>query len=271
MARKVQELDHLPDGLVDEVEAAVRQAGAVPLGKLTRVRLTRRAGGLLHEALARRGLERTGRVMRIPVREQVTAALAGGPVATAALRKRVRGLAGAGELTLVVADLARSRRAAVVMRSGVEHVAQPSPDVLAAEELAAVRDLASALGKAAASTRARAGRPGRSLWRADVIALLDRAGAGLGGGADPVAMVVDAVRRHSSPTTGLAPVPTIARALGRDVKGALLAAAAAGLVELRPESGVGLLAPDDAELCPRGPDGWPLSWARELQRGGAGA
>jgi hypothetical protein len=271
MARKVQELDHLPDGLAEEVEAAVRQAGAVPLGKLSRTRLSRRAQGELFEALARRGLERTGRVMRVPVREQVSAAIAGGPIATATLRKRVRGLAGAGELKLVLADLARARRAAVVVRGGTLHVAAPSDAVLSATELAAVRDLARDLGKVATAVRGRAGQPARSLWREDLVALLERARAALGG-TDPVALVVDAVRSHASPTTGLAPVPAIARALGSrlpDVREALLAAAAAGRVELRPESGVGLLAPADAELCPRGPDGWPLSWARELQRGGA--
>ena len=267
MARKVQEVDELPDGLVEEVEGAVRESGAVPLRKLTRVKLSRRVEGLLHEQLARRGLERTGRAVRVPVREQVLAAAATGPVATAAVRKRVRGLAGAGELALAVGDLARSGRAAVVMRDGVEHLAAPSPQVLAPAELAVVRDLARALGKLVTSLRPRAGRPPRSLWRPDVDQLLEQARAELGGGAasDPVALVVDAVRRYASPTTGLAPVPAIARALGSrlpDVREALLAASAAGLVELRPESGVGLLAPADAELCPRDPDGWPLSWAR---------
>jgi hypothetical protein len=271
MARKVQGLDHLPDGLAEEVEAAVRRAGAVALGKLTRSKLSRRAQGELFEALARRGLERTGRTVRVPLREQVVAALGGEPIATAALRKRIRGAAGAGELKLVLADLARARRAAIVMRGGVEHVAAPSGQVLAAAELAAVRELARDLGKGVTSLRSRAGQPARSLWRADVAGLIERARAALGGG-DAVTLVLDAVRSHASPTTGLAPVPAIARALGAqvpDVRAARLAAAAAGLVELRPESGVGLLAPADAELCPRGPDGWPLSWARELQRGGA--
>ena len=273
MARKVQGLDHLPDGLTEEVEAAVRQAGAVPLGKLTRAKLTRRAQGQLFEALARRGLERTGRAVRVPLREQVAASLAGGPIGTAALRKRVRGAASAGELKVVLADLARARRAAIVVRRGVEHVAPPSHEVLAAPELAAVRDLARDLGKAVAAVRGRAGQPARSLWRADLVALLERARVALGGGGDDaVSLVLDAVRSHASPSTGLAPVPAIARALGPrlpDVREALLAAAAAGVVELRPESGVGLLAPADAELCPRGPDGWPLSWARELPRRGA--
>lgn len=273
MARKVQEVDELPGGLVEEVEGEVRRSGAVALRKLTKMKLSRRAEGLLHEGLARRGLERTGKAVRVPIREQVVAASAPGPVAASAMRKEVRGLASAGELKLVLADLVRSGRAAIVMRDGVEHLAAPSPEVLASEQLAAVQDLGRALGKAVSSVRARAGRPARSLWRADIVALLDRARAALAGEADPVALVVQAVRRHASPTTGLAPVPAIARALGGalpDVREALLAAAAAGLVELRPESGVGLLAPADAELCPRGADGWPLSWARELQRGSGG-
>jgi len=259
MARKVQELDELPGGLVEEVVEMVRQSGAIPLSRLTRAKLTRRASGLLHEQLARRGLERTGRAVRVPVREQVLAAIAGGPLPTAAVRKRVRGLAGAGELGVAIADLVRGGRAAVIMRGGVEHIAPPSAEVLGPGELAAVVELARTLGKAAGSVRRRAGRPARSLWRADLVALIEQARAALG---DRLAQIVDAVRRHASPVTGLAPVPVIARALGRDIREPLLAAAAAGLVELRPESGVDLLAPADAELCPRGPDGWPLSWAR---------
>jgi hypothetical protein len=43
-------------------------------------------------------------------------------------------------------------------------------------------------------------------------------------------------------------------------------AAIAGRIELRPESGVGLLANDDAARCPRGPTGVPLSYARILGR-----
>ena len=274
MARKVQEVDELPDGLVEEVEAEVRRSGAIPLRALARVALSRRAAGLLHEGLARRGLERTGKVVRVPLREQVLAAAAHGPIATSALRTEVRGLASAGELALALADLVRSGRAALVVRDGIEHVVAPSPDVLDAGEVAALRDLSRALARAAGSLRVRQGRPPRSLWRADLLALLDRAREALAGGpaADPVALVVDAVRRHASPTTGLAPVPAVARALRQrlpDVRQALLAAAAAGLVELRPESGVDLLAPADAELCPRGPDGWPLSWARELAGEGA--
>jgi hypothetical protein len=166
MPRKVQGLDHLPDGLVEQVEAAVRAAGAVPLGKLTRQKLGRRAQGQLFEALARRGLERTGRAVRVPLREQVVAALADGPIATSALRKRVRGASSAGELKLVVGDLARARRAAIVVRGGVEEVVAPSDQVLSAAELAAVGQLARDLGKAAAAVRGRAGRPARSLWRA---------------------------------------------------------------------------------------------------------
>ena len=259
MARKRHELDELPGGLVEEVEGAVRRSGSVPLAKLTRVKLTRRAAGILHDQLARRGLERTGRAVRVPVREQVLAAVAGGPLPRAAVKKEVRGLAGAGELAVAISDLVRGGRVALVMRGGVEQVALPSREVLAPRELVAVGELARALGKAAGSVRARAGRPPRSLWRADLIALLDEARAALG---DGIALIVEAVRRHASPVTGLAPVPAVARALGRDIREPLLAAAAAGLVELRPESGVDLLAPADAELCPRGPDGWPLSWAR---------
>src|SRR5687768_8952559 len=119
MARRAADVDEIPDGLVTDVEAAVRASGALPLARLTKVRLTRRAQALLHEALARRGLERTGRAARVPLREQVANAIAGGPVAMAALRKAMRGMSGAAELKVVIADLVRTGRAQIVMRGGV--------------------------------------------------------------------------------------------------------------------------------------------------------
>jgi hypothetical protein len=296
-------LDELPAGLVAEVEAAVRAERALALRKLTRVRLSRRAEGLLYEGLARRGLERTGKTVRVPLREQVTAVLArGDAVPVTGLRKLLRGVASAAELKLVVSDLVRTRRAVLVVRGGKEHVAAPSAALVSGAELGAVQALAKVLGKLATATRARAGRPARALWRAELVGLLDDAREALGGAtadafedaaavrgaaadaledasavrldaaADPVEMVVAAVRAHAGGASGLASVPQVAQALGDRMAGeafrqALLGAAAAGLLELRPESGVGLLPLADAALCPRGPDGSPLSYARLLGGG----
>jgi hypothetical protein len=58
-------------------------------------------------------------------------------------------------------------------------------------------------------------------------------------------------------------VPELLRALGvggREGKPALLLGATLGLFGLEPESGMGRLSPEDAELCPVGPNGTRLSW-----------
>jgi hypothetical protein len=276
MPRARQEIDKVPDGLAEETERAVRQSGALPLRRIKPAQgaLTRRAQGLLFEALARRGLERTARSLRVPLRDQVSALLDGGaPIATTALRKRLGGVESAAELKLVVHDLVRSGRAALVMRAGKEHIAPRDGALLSREQVARIADVAKALARLAASTRARAGQAPRTLLRADVLALLDPARCGLDAGepgaadGDPVALVVAAVRARTDPTTGLAFVPEVARALdgrlaGDALRAALVGAARSGLVELRPESGVELLSPADAAICPRGPDGSPLSWLR---------
>jgi DNA repair protein RadC len=73
-------------------------------------------------------------------------------------------------------------------------------------------------------------------------------------------------------------IPTVVR-YGKEDHGwskerthaALLAAAERSLVELRPESGLGRLTPEEKALCIPGPHGTVLSWARLLEGGSEGA
>lgn len=60
----------------------------------------------------------------------------------------------------------------------------------------------------------------------------------------------------------LAWVPDVARRLGASSSRLLLEADRAGVLELRPESGLGRLSAEDAKRCPRMADGTPLSWVR---------
>jgi hypothetical protein len=58
-------------------------------------------------------------------------------------------------------------------------------------------------------------------------------------------------------------IPDLLRALGTPAdagKRALIDGAARGLFALEPESGMGRLSGEDAELCPAGPMGTRLSW-----------
>jgi hypothetical protein len=289
MGRVRKEVAEVPEGFAEEVERAVRETGALALTKVKPAvaRLSRRAEAALFETLARRGLERTARAVRVPLRDQLAALLErGDSIATAALRKHVKGVASAAELKLALADLVKRRRAALVMRAGKEHVVAPSPALLTAEELSEVAELARALAKllTSARVRARQGGGGRTLLRADLVELLDAARRAVSSssatapsapGADPLELVVAAVRGRTNRTTGLAYVPDVVRSLGGRLDGealraALVGAATSGLVELRPESGVALLSAADADACPRGPDGSPLSWARLVGRAAAG-
>lgn len=52
----------------------------------------------------------------------------------------------------------------------------------------------------------------------------------------------------------------------QEARSALLELDSGGFIELRPESGIGLLSEDDAALCPRGARGVVLSFARLIDR-----
>jgi hypothetical protein len=76
--------------------------------------------------------------------------------------------------------------------------------------------------------------------------------------------VIDAVRDSGS---GMSFVPAIVRELGgampvADALELLMGAARRELIELRPEGGLGRLSDEELALCPRGPAGTRLSWAR---------
>jgi hypothetical protein len=65
--RKQAPLDRIEPALIDAVEQAVRSAGAVPLTKLTREKLTPGARDELLRSVEARGIERAAKGMRVPV------------------------------------------------------------------------------------------------------------------------------------------------------------------------------------------------------------
>lgn len=81
-------------------------------------------------------------------------------------------------------------------------------------------------------------------------------------------IIAEALRRLA--VLDLVRVPDLVRALDgkvalADVHRALLAADDAGAVELRPEAGNEFLSEEDARLCPPGPRGTVLSYARVVR------
>jgi len=282
VARKQEPVDELPETLPDQVERQVRRRGAVASRQLTKVKLTRDAQQRLYEALAQRGLEWTGKHVRVPLAEQVSALLDDkGHLPFQTLKRRVKGATNVTELRKTVGALHDRDEARFVMEGRKEIVARPSGAILSADALSRLNEASEQLAKLLRTARPRKGRPSPTLWRKDVTAALARLmvdgsrepaaprTAGGDGNTSEREAVLGAIDRLEGKDGPLVFVPDVAREVsGRvaaaAVRQALLDAAFAGELELRPESGVGTLSAADAALCPRGPGGTVLSYARRL-------
>lgn len=73
-------------------------------------------------------------------------------------------------------------------------------------------------------------------------------------------LVLECLQQVANPTTGLAFVPSVVRAMGKGVHDALHDGARVGRWELLP--GIGRIGKNDARLCRSGPDGTLLAWVR---------
>jgi hypothetical protein len=267
-SRKPTLIDTMTPEHVDGVERAVRDAKAVPFGKLTRLKLTAGARAELERQLAARGLERGAKAMRIPIEAQIKDLLRGAArVPRKDVGKRVKG-ASKAEVDKAVARLVDAGQARVVVRTAVEVVVGPGERVLAGPELTRldrmVKQLARTLKKVVAK-----GLP-RSLLREDVDALFDAVELSTRQQPGDRARLVDAALRSlEDATLLLVPVPDLVRSLeGRlslaEIHGALDDAARANLIELRPGTDGDLVRRDDARLCPPGPRETLLTHARRL-------
>src|SRR5262249_41099004 len=121
---------------------------------------------------------------------------------------------------------------------------------------------------------ARKGSRSRStVLRQDIDALLSRspvsAAAPLGD--QLLDTLANEIHRRFQSTRLPVRIPDLLRAVGaptEEAKRVLLDGAARGLFELEPESGMGRLSREDAELCPPGPMGTRLSWVVIRQQKG---
>jgi hypothetical protein len=268
-ARTAKPLAELPPDLPAEVERAVRAAGALPSGKLTRVKLADAARRELERRLVAAGLERTAKVVRVPIGEQILALVQGGGRASLKdVAKRVKGGA-KKEIDAALGALAREGRAKVVVRTQVEVLVGGGDHALSAAEVGEIVKAHEALAKVLKKVTAK-GRA-RSILREDLAALLgpiERAAhppAAEARAEGPAAIVAAALGRVA--VLGLARVPDLVEALDgqvtvADIHRALLAAHDAGEIELRPEAGGEFLSDEEARVCPPGPRGTVLSYAR---------
>jgi hypothetical protein len=225
--------------------------------------------------LRARGYEITPKVVRMPLSEQLESALTDGSyIALKAVGAHVRG-ATATEARKAALLLLERGRARLALRSQSETLVPATADVVAGRELAAVAtrvaDLAKQLQKAV-----RKGK-GAGVLRADLRDVLDAGPAlraqGTPRTAEPTAAlprVLRAVDKARDAALGLSFVPKIVALLAPDLepnaaKKALLEAASRGLVELRPEGGLGRLTDAERQACPEGPQGTRLPWARRIE------
>jgi len=268
--------DQFDEALVVEAERKIRENGAMAPSKLLPKGLSRAGQALFLESLGRCGLERTGKHMRVPVDEQVQARLASeGPIPLASLAKRLAGVT-AVEAKRAATRLVSAGSAVWVMRDGKDVVAPPTVDALSPTELEALKQAVKRVEAMLKWVRPKKGVPTRTLLRNDLgsaACLLSTGPASAEARpADAERMVLDTILRFADGRTGLARVPEVVRAVGGQVAReealrAMLTLDRAGRIELRPESGIGLLSDADAALCPRGPREVPLSFVRVVERG----
>lgn len=228
--------------------------------------VSREEASALFEALAQAGFERTAQHLRVPLPRQLAALLERErAVPTKQLRGRLAGVENAEELAHVVEQARQSGTAAAVFSEGAEHLTAATDDVLTDAELESLVAFCERLRALLGRTRTRAGSR-RSLWRDEVARLFAELGLPARSFVPPAGSVLERIDALHAAGQRLVFVPDLVRATGlapAAVHAALLEAAAAGEVELRPESGVNNLGAEDAALCPK-EGGVVLSYVRRI-------
>jgi hypothetical protein len=228
----------------------------------------------LVDSLRKRGYEVSAKYVRVPIAEQLLETLRDGRfIALKTIGAHVRG-ATATEARKAAMHLVENGGALLALRTSSETLVPSTADVVRGKDLEAAAGRASSLAKylqkavrkkCTSVLRSDAGellervldeRPLGSLKKADRASALPR--------------VMTAVDMARDPTLGLSFVPRIVALLAPDLdrdaaKLALLEAASRGLLELRPEGGLGRLSEAELFSCPEGPQGTRLSWARRTE------
>jgi hypothetical protein len=257
------------DALLERIDALVRAQGAVPRADL---RSIKRSLPALATRLAERGYE-VGATVRVPLEAQILELARLGFIPRKGLEKRLAG-ATAREATEAAQRLVAGRRLVEVLRESGPGFAAPGGDAI---EPADLEELLRCLVKVEKLVRrartAKGVRP--ALLREDVRSLLARwtdarEATAKDAGAAPGPLfetLAHEIRKRFRENPLPIRVPDLLRAVGvpagvplEEGQRALVDGAARGLYELEPESGMGRLSREDAELCPAGPMGTRLSW-----------
>ncbi|HWA70764.1 MAG TPA: hypothetical protein VG937_00445 [Polyangiaceae bacterium] len=229
------------------------------------------------EELVKQGFEVSGSWVRKPLVQQLRQALADGAfISIKAVPQHVAGATGA-EAKRAALALVASGGAKLALRGSEEVLVPASAQVLSRDDLRRFDAVAKSVAKAARS------RSGASLLLGDLLEMLEEAvpgvaaGRGARRGEEPLRKKVEGeasfgevlavVEQTLDPRTGLSFVPEVVARLrsrlGAETASAVLVAAAtAGFLELRPEGGLNRLSEQELSMCPEGPHGTRLSWAR---------
>jgi hypothetical protein len=263
--------------VLDRVRAELAREGVVKLSSIKPAALR----PVLTAKLQAEGVEVTKSVLRRPLLTQLRDALGHGAlVPVKSLASHVRG-AGGPELKSLVDAAVRDGVAWRVQRGAVEVLARADVRVLSADEVRALRERLMALSKSLEKVTKNVGlmflASDASEALAEAMTLLEarrekKESPRLAPHEDAMGALLEAVDSVRDVRTGLSFVPAV---VGRLVPGLstsavwklLLSAGERELLELRPEGGIGRLSPAELSVCPPGPHGTHLSWARRLPAG----
>lgn len=254
------------DVLLPSVQQTLERERSLNAAGLAKAGVPKAQQAELLARLEAAGFERTKSGVRVALGRQIRAALAEREtLPLAQLAKATRG-ATQKECKAAVAALLAEGAGRLAFRGKVEVLAGPRVPALSAEQLSS---LARACKQLAALSARALKRGNVTLLHDDVRGqLLDfvapprpqREGTAL---ADAI---LTELRRSVRGAVGLSYVPDAVRALAThplpEVHRLLLDAARSGRIELQPDSGLDRLTQEEKELCPPGPHGTRLSWAR---------
>jgi hypothetical protein len=261
---------------IEEIAQRIRAAVALPLAKITRLcptDLVPDARARLIAELPTRGLERTAKLVRVPLAEQLGALLAEGErIPLKLVSKRIKGATGP-ELKAALAAQIKAGGAHVVVRGKNEVLVGGSERIVGRDGLVQLVSLQKALTELAKKVSAK-GEP-RTVLIEDLEQILD----GVLGlieqkkpSEDSAPALGEALQRLARAQHGLVSIPALVRALPtmstEAVHAFLISEENAGNVELRAETSVGtLLSTADRALCLQSSSGDLLSYALLIHGG----
>lgn len=242
---------------------------ALPLAKLTKlcpVDLDPDTRARLIAELSTRGLERTAKLVRIPLAEQVRGLLAQGErIPLKLLPKQVKGATGPEVKSALGAQI-QAGRAHVVVRGKNEVLVGGGEQVVGRDGIARLATLQKALAELGKKVSAKGGP--RTVLVEDLELILD----GVSGlverspRKDATLEIREELQRLGRAQHGLVSIPVLVRSVAgmsaAEIHAFLISEETAGQLELRAETSVGtLLSAEDRALCLQSPSGDLLSYA----------